>query len=73
MAFWINDRLGIAFESTEGGLAKWNPEDDDFTSSFPFEEIGPVRIGSRSCSCDEAKAFMRAKSVTEGADSGSGE
>lgn len=65
MSFWINERLGIAYESTEGGLAKWNPEDDDFTSSFSFGEIKSVTIGSRACTCDEAKAFMRSKSATK--------
>ncbi len=68
MSFWINERLGIAYESTEGGLAKWNSEDDDFTSSFSLEERKSLRpiIGSRSCTCDEAKAFMRSKSATKG-------
>ena len=66
MSFWINEKLGIAYESTEGGLAKWRSEDDDFTASFSFDEIKSVTMGSRSCTCDEAKAFMRSKSATKG-------
>ena len=72
MSFWINDRLGIAYESTEGGLAKWNSNDDDFTASFSFEERKSLRprIGSRSVTCDVAKAFMRSKSAAQVAASG---
>ena len=70
MSFWINDRLGIAYESTEGGLAKWNSDDDDFTASFSFEEIDSVMSGRRSCTCDVAKAFMRSKSAIKATASG---
>ena len=65
MSFWINDRLGIAYESTEGGLAKWNSEDDDFTELMSRDERYAADMESRSVTCDVAKAFMRAKSAAK--------
>lgn len=69
MAFWINDRAGIAYESTEGGLTKWNSESASFNVLMSFEEMRSLRprIGSRRVSEDEAEAFMLAKDSASGA------
>ena len=63
MSFFINKRLGIAFESTEGGLAKWNPESASFDLLMTLSELNSLRPrdGCRQCSEDEADAYMRAK------------
>lgn len=40
--FFINDRVGVAYESCEGGLARYNPKDDDFNILMANEEIDAV-------------------------------
>lgn len=69
MAFFINDKLGLAFESTEGGDAKWNLEDDDFTDIMSSDESRSLTFPCRRVSEDEAFSFMRSKSSSEGASS----
>lgn len=36
--FFINERLKMAFETTEGGLAKWDIETGDFSILLTSEE-----------------------------------
>ena len=70
MAFFINDELGVAYESTEGGLAKWNSEDEDFSDLMSSEEIDALTSPSQKrVSEREAFSFMRSKSSGEGASS----
>ena len=64
MAYFINDRLGMAYEEENGDLAAWSFEDQDFTkygSKMPFD--------SRRVSADEAIDFMRSKARKSGAPS----
>ena len=64
MSFWINDRAGIAYERTEGGLAKWNSKSASFNvlmSAAEREAAGAYSPETRRVSEDEAEAFMLAK------------
>ena len=61
MSFWINDRAGIAYESTEGGLAKWNSESASFNVLMSRDEISSLMFPRKRVSEDEAEAFMLAK------------
>ena len=69
MGFFINDKAGIAYESTEGGLAKWNPVAKDFTTLMSAEEIDALSFPQRRVSEDEAFDFMLAKMSASGAES----
>ena len=55
--FFINEKAGVAYESTEAGWAFWSEEDNDFTDFNPREFSGGV---SKRVSKDEARAFARA-------------
>lgn len=63
MSYWINDRLGIAFETNEGGIVLWDSTQKDFASVMPSEEIKASNpcLDSRRCGEDEAFAYMEAK------------
>ena len=69
MAFFINDKLGLAYETTEGGAAKWNFEDKDFTDLMSPDESEKSCFPRRRVTEDVAFAFMRSKSSSEGASS----
>ena len=63
VSYWINDRLGIAFESNEGGIVLWDSTQKDSAGSMPSEEIKASNpcMDCRRCSEDEAFAYMEAK------------
>ena len=67
MSFWINDRLGIAFESNEGGFFVWDSGERSFYAPMSWQEIQTLKpsVGARSCSEDEAFAYMKAKDSTQ--------
>ena len=69
MAFFINDKLGVAFEDVKdvGNLA-WSSEDKDFTSSPKECEDLDWFIGARRVSEDEARALMLAKDASSEAE-----
>lgn len=56
--FFINEKAGVAYESTEAGWAFWSEEDGDFSNFSKREDINPCF--STRVSEDEAKAFARA-------------
>ena len=37
MSFWINDRLGVAYESNEYGTLRWNPSEMEFNIPITSE------------------------------------
>lgn len=63
MSYWINDRLGIAFESNEGETRLWDAETQDFCKALPSAELRALNpwLDCRRCSEDEAFAYMEAK------------
>ncbi|OQC18815.1 MAG: hypothetical protein BWX70_03395 [Verrucomicrobia bacterium ADurb.Bin070] len=65
--FFINDKAGIAYESTEGGIAKWRSADKDFTRLMSSEERAAFMSPCRRVSADEAADFMLAKDAASGA------
>lgn len=68
MAFFISDKLGIAYESCEGGLAKWSSEDKDFTRSMSrAESREAIFAPAKRVTEDEARAFMLSKAAASGA------
>lgn len=69
--FFINDRVGVAYESCEGGLARYNPKDDDFNILMANEEIDAVLgdVPVRRVTEEEALDFMRSKFSAEGTSS----
>lgn len=71
--YFISEELGAAYEITEGGLAVWVPEDNDFTENASSEEAKAFfNSPSRRVSCDEAFAFARAKAAESGAEGSTG-
>jgi len=65
--FFINDKAGIAYACVEGGIAKWRPEDKDFTRLMSSAEMDALPPLSRNVSEDEAIDFMLAKDAASGA------
>ena len=63
MSFWINDRLGIAYDVNEGGTRLWDAKLKDFCKAVSSEERRIVTryADIRPCSEDEAFAYMEAK------------
>ncbi|MBO7687493.1 MAG: hypothetical protein J6V72_13965 [Kiritimatiellae bacterium] len=62
--YFISDEAGIAYESVEGGLAKFDPKTDDFTDLMSPSEMDFVFDKSmRRVSADEALAFARSKAA----------
>ncbi len=63
--FFISDEAGIAYESVEGGLAKFNPRTDDFTDLMsPSEMTYVLGKSMRRVSADAALRFARSKVTT---------
>ncbi|MBQ9694167.1 MAG: hypothetical protein IJV69_05360, partial [Kiritimatiellae bacterium] len=59
--FWINEKLGIAFESCEGGRAVWSSEDKDFTRLMTRDERRRCDLADcKRVSESKARAFMLA-------------
>ena len=66
--FFISDEAGIAYESVEGGLAKFNPRTDDFTDLMsPSEMTSVLGKSMRRVSADAALRFARSKAAESGA------
>ena len=66
--FFISDEAGIAYESVEGGLAKFNPRTDDFTDLMsPSEMTSVLGKSMRRVSADAALRFVRSKAAESGA------
>ena len=60
--FWINERLGVAAEFTEAGLAFFSKASDDFTAVATKEERDNFfSSGFRASNADEAFDLERAK------------
>lgn len=70
MAFFINDKLGVAFEDVKDvGDIAWCSEDKDFTRSLTAKEIKERWWdGARRVSEDEARALMLAKDASSEAE-----
>lgn len=66
--FFISDEAGIAYESVEGGFAKFSPRTDDFTDLMsPSEMTSVLGKSMRRVSADAALDFARAKASASGA------
>ena len=67
MSFWINDRLGVAFDSNEGGTRLWDAKQKDFCKAVSSKESRIVfrYADIRPCSEAEAFAYMEAKDNTQ--------
>lgn len=59
MSFWINDKLGIAFEFNEAGFCKWDPSSNSFNDLMVGSEMSSAISDMRNVSEDEAEAFAR--------------
>ena len=59
MSFWINDRLGVAYESNEYGHLLWNPSEMEFNIPITFESLWGNRFldGVRRVSEAEAEEY----------------
>lgn len=63
MAFFVCEPRGVAFESTEGGYARWSADSRDFSELMSDEEYASVaREPWKRVSEDEARVFMESKS-----------
>lgn len=70
MPFFIS-KLGFAFETCEGGVAKWNPRAKDFTSLMSPEEMDVALSTAVKCvKYEEARDFMLAQTAAMGEDQG---
>ena len=69
MSFWINGRLGIAYESNEGGTRLWDARSKDFSKAVSSVESRSITRFSdiRPCSENEAFAFAEAKEAAASA------
>lgn len=66
MAFFINDKLGVAFEDVKDvGYAAWSSEYKDFTRSLTAKERKEHWWdGARRVSEDETRALMLSKDAS---------
>ena len=63
MSFWINDRAGVAYESNEAGLCKWDPSSSSFNIPMSAEEIDALPFPCRRVTCEDAVDFARSHSA----------
>ena len=61
MSFFINDKAGVAYETCEGGMAKWSSVDKDFNTLMSSEETRRFAFPARRVKEEEAFDFMLAK------------
>ncbi len=62
--FWINEKLGVAVETTEAGLMTFDIKSGDFTISATEElnkKFFTPKSGWRPSNADEAEDFARAR------------
>ncbi|MDD6813655.1 MAG: hypothetical protein PUD60_04575 [Akkermansia muciniphila] len=60
--FWINEKLGVALESTEAGLMTFDFKSGDFTMPIT-PELNAIffKEGCKRSNADEAEDFARAR------------
>jgi len=52
MAFWIDEKAGIAYESTEGSRAKWTSEDKEFNVFMSLGKRRRFKYPRKRCSIE---------------------